>query len=241
MDKYCWLLFCIFLFSASVVVPTYDGQGTIRNEGILQNAMNEATSSPGNAEKLQCQPPMRTNYVGTVTFVSDRRGAKWFAIVDREIYCPLSNLAGGLPENAQVVEGAMMRLDARWANGNQNPWTCTKIHDLWVPSSVQAEGRVHSQAGDRPQPMSGDAAPAYPRGPRGPVDGRAHLAAPLQPLRGPFVRSGGQPPSFVDGAPAAAYEQGPLDRRTVDPASGWAPPMPPRPAVSSQRPVRSLL
>lgn len=225
MVQRCWFFLVEIILLASVVAPTYDSRSHIRNadtSGIAVNPLNSIAIDPDRSSTGMYEPSVRTNYVGTMTFVSDKRGSKWFAIVDREIYCPLSTLADGIPANTKVIEGAMVRIDAKWAKGNQNPWTCTKIHDLWITGTLQPKDRQHGHvAHDIPS----DPAVIHQGSGQGPAEDWAYPsehAAFQDPRRGAYAAN----------SESYAFKDAPLNAPPAAP-QGSDRPEQPRPAPAA--------
>jgi hypothetical protein len=84
----------------------------------------------------QARPPRlpdKVGHIGKVTKVQDVEGKK-YAVVDREIYVPLSKAECWRPEGTELIEGDWVRLDAyRSAGGKANPWTCSRFMKVAPP------------------------------------------------------------------------------------------------------------
>ncbi len=95
--------------------------------------------------------PDKIGHIGKVTKVQDVDGRK-FAVVDREIYVPLSKADCWRPEGTELSEGDWVRLDAFSTKGKGNPWTCARFMKIPPPpgavkeySDVPAQHQHHNQ------------------------------------------------------------------------------------------------
>ena len=132
MDRYCFFYFAQLFLVASYVTQLYERYSQVPGADMRTKMVKSRSSAAGSS--------FRNDYVGTVTFVSDKGSSDWHAIVDNNIYCQLRSLTDGLPTDKPVVVGASIWLDAKRENGQS--WVCTRIHDLWIPKNLPADSET---------------------------------------------------------------------------------------------------
>ena len=235
MDRYCFFYFAQLFLVASYVTQLYERYSQVPGADMRTKMVKSRSSAAGSS--------FRNDYVGTVTFVSEKGSSDWHAIVDNNIYCQLRSLTDGLPTDKPVVVGASIWLDAKRENGQS--WVCTRIHDLWIPKNLPADSETrenpsakHPENQDWPPELRKVFARQNQQGAKKQRMAEIHLQT--------SGSAGSQPPqtSFGSGcgAPSSQLPHSPPDGRQVpeirDGRTMLAESLPPRMILTASREIQ---